>query len=158
MSLFNISRFGMVALSAFSLLFIVSCSKEETKKDQKTETPTQTSTEKNSIFAETVADYVWEGEFGEDDEKLWSFEIKFIPEEAEGKRSDGTPFKNLPITSHYGVLLKNVKQAKGYKPGIEPLKHQKIKIRYEKEEPAMFSRLESFKCKDTEGNIIEMDF
>ena len=155
MSFIKISHKGAAALSALSLLFIVSCGKDDSKKDnpEKTESVASAST-KDSIHAETVADYTWEGEFGEGDEKLWNFEIKFIAEEGEGQTADGESFKNLPIKSHYGIFLEDIKQKKGYKPGIKPLKHQKIRIRYEKEEPIMFYSLENLKYQDEQGNVI----
>ena len=91
---------------------------------------------------------------------LSGFYVTQIKIETSGNNVDAYIVKKFLFSpfNKFDLVIKNVKQAKGYKLGIEPLKHQKIKIRYEKEEPAMFSRLESFKCKDTEGNIIEMDF
>ena len=159
MSLIKIGSFlrNKICLAIFALIFVVSCGKKDSKDTDKTKSAARTST-KNSIYAETTADYTWEGEFGEGNEKLWNFEIKFIAEEGEGRTANGKSFKNLPIKSHYGILLENVKLAKGYKPGVKPIKHQKIKIKYEKEEPIFFSRLESFKCQDEQGNIVELDF
>ena len=164
MSFIKISHKGAFALSVLSLLFVISCEKDDSKKDnpEKTAAVEDSSTEKtevveeDSAYAETVADYTWEGEFGEGDEKLWNFEIKFIAEEGEGQTADGESFKNLPIKSHYGIFFEDIKQKKGYKPGIKPLKHQKIRIRYEKEEPIMFYSLENLKYQDEQGNVIEL--
>ena len=55
---------------------------------------------------------------------LWGYEINFIAEEGEGQIAGGKSFKNLPIESYYGVFLEDIKQKKGYKSGIRPLKHQ----------------------------------
>ena len=66
--------------------------------------------------------------------------------------------KNRLIESHGTIVLDKVKQKKGYKPGIKPVKHQKIKVKYEKEEPIMFYPLENLKYQDDQGQIIELDF
>ena len=166
MSFAKISEHSIAALSALSLLFVVSCEKDNSKKDnpKKTETVADSSEEKSkinkkhSIYAEAIADYEWD-EIEVDGEKMWSFSISFIPKESEGKRADGKRVKDHPIRSFYSILLSVIEQrVKKYKPGIKPLKHQKIKVKYEKDEPIMFSRLESFKCQDEQGNIVELDF
>ena len=109
----------------------------------------------NDIHAETMADYTWNGEYGDDDEMLWCFTIHFV---AEGETVGGRLSKNRLIKSNYAVPLAVVKQLENYKSGVKPLKHQKIRIKYEKEEPIMFGRLENFKCRDEQGRIIELDF
>ena len=64
---------------------------------------------------------------------MWSFSISFIHKESEGERVAGKRFKDHPIESFYSVPLSEIEQrVKGYKPGIKPLKHQKIKIRKRK--------------------------
>lgn len=111
---------------------------------------------KNSIYAETVADYTWEGE----DKELFYFTVNFIAEEGEGVdggETGGKPFKNRPIEVHTVDHINQVKKRKGYKPGMKPLKHQKIRIKYEKTYPYMFSFLEHFKYQDEQGNIVELE-
>ena len=138
MLLTKISHKNAFALSALSLLFVVSC-------------------DDSSIYAETVADCTLEEVL--ESENFWSFQINFIAEEGseESLAGDGKSMKNRPIESHYAVFFENLKRRKGYKPGIKPLKHQKIKIKYEKDEPIMFYLLESLKYQDEQGNIVELD-
>jgi len=125
------------AVATFSLIFLISCENE-----------------KNSIYAETVADYEWEDE---NDDTFLNFTIKFVAEEGEGIAADGKPMKNRLIESHGTVIREKIKQKKSYKPGIKPLKHQKIRIKYEKKEPIMFYPLESLKYQDEQGQIIELN-
>jgi len=143
MSFTEIFHKGAAVLSALSLLFVVSCGKEDSAK--------------NSIYAETLADCTWEGE----DEKLFHFKINFIAEEGEGIYGEGEdwggePFKNRPIEVYTVNYVNEVKRRKGYKLGMKPLKHQKIKIKYEKTYPYNFVFLEPFKYQDEQGNIVEL--
>ena len=128
-------------LSALSLMFVVSCGKADSAD--------------NDIYTETVADYTLEGE----DKELFYFKINFIAEEGEGVDGGefgGKPFKNRPIEAHTVEYVNEVKQSKGYKPGIKPLKHQKRRIKYEKKYPYMFKFLEDSKYQDEQGNIVEL--
>jgi hypothetical protein len=185
MSFTKISRKGAVALSALSLLFVVSCGKDDSKKTDRKDSSSQSecpdcekrhthdeaeakanpdeikapaTTEKNDIYAETVADYTYE-ETEVDGEKIWAFTVSFIAEEGseESIAGDGKSMKNHPIESHFIMRLEDIEEKKGYKPGIKPLKHQKIKIKYEKDEPIMFYPLENLKYQDEQGQIIELD-
>lgn len=145
MSFIKTSHYSMVALSALPLLFMISCSKEESNKE-------------NSIYAETMADCICE-EGNEDNEKCWDFTVKFIAEEGEGidgGETGGKPFKNRPIEIHTVDFVSQLKQYKGYKPGMKPLKYQKIKIKYEKTYPYNVGFLERFKYQDEQGNIVEL--
>jgi len=155
MSLTKIFCKGAVALSVFSL-FLVSCDNKEQKNSSKTESAA--STKKDDGYAETVADYICE-DAEIDGEKFWAFTINFIAEEGseESIATDGKSMKNRPIESHFIMRLEDIEKKKGYKPGIKPLKHQKIKIRYEKEEPVMFYPLENLKYQDKQGNVIELE-
>ncbi len=109
----------------------------------------------DSIYAETMADYEWEDEY--DDDTFLYFTIKFIAEEGEGLAVDGKPMKNRLIESYSTVVLEKIKQKEGYQPGITPLKHQKIRIKYEKKEPIMFFPLENLKYQDEQGQIFDLD-
>ena len=116
------------------------------------------SLEENNIYAEAVADYTWKGEGNSKNGKFWSFVINFIAEEVEENASSGEFSESHMIELRYLVPLRRLEKINGYKSGIKPLEHQKIKIKYEKEEPIMFSRLESLKCQDGQGQIVELDF
>lgn len=140
MSFAEIFQRGMVglALAVFSLISLTSC-------------------EDKDIYAETVADYTLEGE----DETCFYFKINFIAEEGEGTDGGefgGKPFKNRSIEAHTVEYRKDVEQRKGYKPGVKPLKHQKIRIKYEKKYPYMFGFLEDSKYQDEQGQIVKLDF
>ncbi len=134
MSFFNISRSEFAALLFFLLFFTISC-------------------EDDSIYAETVADYIFK-EVEEYDEKYWDFTIKFIAEEGEGESPAGKSFKNFPVEVHYPIFLSDIKS---HKTGVKPLDHQKIKIKYEKKWPMMFGKLEKIKGRDEQGHTVEMD-
>ena len=142
MSLIKIFSRSMLVLGidVFSLISLTFCDDSNNK----------------SIYAETIADYTWEEEV--EDDSFWSFQINFIAEEGleESIANDGKTMKNHPIESHYAVFFDNLKRRKGYKPGIKPLKHQKIKIKYEKDEPIMFYPIENLKYQDEQGNIVEL--
>lgn len=100
-----------------------------------------------------MADLTW----GDEDEKLFYYTVNFIAEEGkgvDGGETGGKPFKNRPIEVHTVEHINEVKRRKGYKPGMNPLKHQKIK--YEKTYPYMFGFLEHFKYQDEQGNIVEL--
>ena len=74
----------------------------------------------------------------------------------DGGEFGGKPFKNRPVEVYTVNHVNEVKQRKGYKPGMKPLKHQKIKIKYEKTYPYNFVFLECFKYQDKQGNIVEL--
>lgn len=112
----------------------------------------------DNIYAETVADYTWEGENSSKKGKFWSFVINFIAEESEENALSGDSAKNHLVEVRYLIPLVRVEKVKGYKPGVKPLQHQKIRIKYEKEEPIMFGRLDKFKCRDEQGQIVELNF
>ena len=138
MSFAEIFQRGMVglALAVFSLISLTSC-------------------EDKDIYAETIADLTW----GDEDETLFYYTVNFIAEEGEGVDGGefgGKPFKNRSIEAHTVEYRKDVEQRKGYKPGVKPLKHQKIKIEYEKTYPYNFGFLEHFKYQDEQGNIVEL--
>ncbi len=163
MSFAKISKHSIAAISALSLMFVVSCGKNESEKDnhQKTKTVADSSeekskiNEKNSIYAETIADLTW----GDEDETLFYYTVNFIAEEGEGVDGGefgGKPFKNRPVEVYTVDHVNELKKRKGYKPGMKPLKHQKIKIEYEKTYPYNFGFLEHFNYQDEQGNIVEL--
>ncbi|MBO7642298.1 MAG: hypothetical protein J6S86_04010 [Alphaproteobacteria bacterium] len=140
MSLVKIFSGSMLclAMAVFSLISLTSC-------------------DDSNIYAKTIADCTWEG----GDEAVFYFKINFIAEEGEGIYGEGEdwggePFKNRPIELHTVNHVSELKKRKGYKPGMKPLKHQKIKIKYEKKYPYMVGFLEYFKYQDEQGNIVEL--
>ena len=101
--------------------------------------------------AETTADFTW----NELDNGDWHFTVEFIAKEGSSVTSQS--FKNMPITLYYRLPIDEVKTKSGYKPGIKPLKHQKIKIKYLKNEPGLIcNELESIKCRDENGKIVKL--
>ncbi len=111
--------------------------------------------EKNNAenTAETVADFTW----NELDNNDWHFTVEFIAKEGTSATTNGKPFKNMPITIYHRLSIDQAKAKSGYKPGIKPIKHQKIKIKYLKNEPGLiFNRLENIKCIDKHGQIVEL--
>ncbi len=120
MSFSKVSQRSIIAVAILSLLFIVSCEKDDSKKDdpKKTETVADSTVKKSkvdtkdSVYAETVADYEWKEELKQ--ENFRSFKINFIAEEDIGKTYNGQPMKNHPIESHYAVFFEDLKLVKGY--------------------------------------------
>ncbi len=101
----------------------------------------------------TVADFTWD----ELDNGDWHFTVEFTAKEGTSSTTDGKPFKNMPITIYYILPINKVKAKPEYRPEIKPIKHQKIKITYLKNEPGlMFNILENIKCLDKHGRIVEL--
>ena len=96
-------------------------------------------------IAETEADFMWKELTNGD----WHFTIEFIAKEGSSVITEGKLFKNMPITIYYILPIDEVRTKSGHKTGIKPFKHQKIKIKYLKNEPGLiYNKLESIKCRD----------
>ncbi len=138
-----------------SLFFLAACESNKTSEERMTPVRLSLSDlmfEKSK--AETVADLTW----NELDNGDWSFTVKFIAKEGSSATTEGKPFKNMPITIYYRFPIDQIKTKSGYKPEIKPIKHQKIKIEYFKNEPGLvYNGLENIKYQDEHGQIVELN-
>ncbi len=152
----KVFRWNVIGVCA-SLLLLGACETNQCPKFKENNMQTITLTLSDLMsneIAETTADFTW----NELDNGDWHFTVEFIAKEGTSAVTDSKPFKNLPITIYYRLPIDQVKAKKGYKPGVKPIKHQKIKIEYLKNEPGLtYNRLGNIKCKDNSGLTIELN-
>ena len=149
--------FQKIVCLCLGLFLMSACETTESSRfkenDMRTVTLTLSDLTSNNI-ATTIADFTW----NELDNGDWRFTIEFIAKEGTSVTTDNRPFRNMPITIYYNLPIDQVKTKVGYKPGIKPLKHQKIKVEYLKDEPGlMCKRLGNIKCRDEHGKIVELN-